>query len=113
VLGRRASMTFIARSGAKLSLMMVTHIPDVASLPLKVELSLNDESQLSLTISDHEPQLIELGLNTVSGRGSKNGRATYELEIKADRTWQPKPDDPLNRDDREISVAVFAIKLIE
>ena len=112
-MGRRASMTFIARSGANLSLMMVTHIPDVASLPLKVELSLNDESQLSLTISDHEPQLIELSLRAVSGRGLKNGRGIYELEIKADRTWQPQPDDPVNRDDREISVAVFAIKLIQ
>jgi hypothetical protein len=93
--------------------MMVTHIPDVASLPLKVELSLNGESQLSLTISDHAPQLIELSLGSVAGRGLRNGRGTYELQIKADRTWQPQSDDPSNGDDREISVAVFAIKLVQ
>jgi ubiquinone/menaquinone biosynthesis C-methylase UbiE len=112
-MGRRARLTFIARSDAKLSLMMVTHIPDVASLPLKVELSLNGKSQLSLTFSDHEPRMLELSLNTGSERALKNDRRTYELEIKANRTWQPLPNDPLNRDDRDISVAVFDIKLTE
>ena len=35
----------------------------------------------------------------------------YELEIRADRTWQPRPADDESRDDREISIAVCNIEL--
>lgn len=110
-MGRRSRLTFVASPGAKLSFVMMTHLPDVASLPLKVELSLNGKSRLSLTIANNEPQLIELSLGASPGPGLMNGRGTYELEIMANRTWQPLPDDPSHRDDREISVAVFDIKL--
>jgi hypothetical protein len=35
----------------------------------------------------------------------------YELEIRADRTWQPRPSENANRDDREISIAVCNIEI--
>jgi hypothetical protein len=35
----------------------------------------------------------------------------YELKIRADRTWQPRPSENANRDDREISIAVCNIEI--
>ena len=35
----------------------------------------------------------------------------FELEIRADRTWRPRPDDPENKDDRELSIAVCNIEI--
>jgi hypothetical protein len=34
----------------------------------------------------------------------------FELEITADQTWRPRPADPQNRDDREISIAVCNVQ---
>jgi len=34
----------------------------------------------------------------------------FELELRADRTWQPRPDAAENPDDRELSVAVCNIE---
>jgi len=84
---------------------MVTHIPDVSARPLQVELFINKVLQRSITIAHNEPQLVEIPL---TGSGSE-----YELEITADRTWQPRPDNTMARDDREISVAVFEIRLVK
>jgi hypothetical protein len=35
----------------------------------------------------------------------------FELEIRADRTWQPRPADNKSRDDRELSIAVCNIEI--
>jgi hypothetical protein len=35
---------------------------------------------------------------------------TFELEITADRTWQPRPGNAESRDDRNISIAVCNIQ---
>jgi hypothetical protein len=35
----------------------------------------------------------------------------FELEVRADRTWQPRPDDNGNRDDRELSIAVCNLEV--
>lgn len=110
-MGRRAGLSFCASPASKLSLMLVTHIPDVATLPLNVELSVNGRSQISLVITDNEPQLIELTLAHPPESDLHDSCGSYELEIRANRTWQPLPNAPLNTDDREISVAVYDIKL--
>jgi len=106
-MGRRARLRFRARPDAKLSLRLVTHIPNVDSRPLNVEFSVNGLLQKSLALPDHEPRLVELDLAAAPCPESIN---EYVLEIKADRTWQPLPDHPRNRDDREISVAVFDLE---
>jgi len=35
----------------------------------------------------------------------------FELEIRADRTWRPRPSNDGNRDDREISIAVCNLEI--
>jgi hypothetical protein len=36
----------------------------------------------------------------------------YELEIDADRTWQPALHDPNSNDDRHLSIAVCSLEII-
>jgi hypothetical protein len=36
----------------------------------------------------------------------------FELELRADRTWQPRPTADETRDDRELSVAVCNIEVV-
>jgi hypothetical protein len=107
-MGRQARITFSAEPDARLLLRLVTHIPDVTSRPLQLKLSINRSLQRSLMLNDNQPHEIELELVNLAREPS----GSYELEISADRTWQPKPNEPVARDDREISVAVFDIRLI-
>jgi hypothetical protein len=105
-MGRRATIGFQANSESTLSFRLVTHIPDVASRPLKVNIAVNGSSQGTLELSNNEPRLLELSLTNLP-----EASQTYTLEITADRTWQPNPNDPGARDDREISVAIFDVHL--
>ncbi|HEY6121461.1 MAG TPA: hypothetical protein VIV66_15990, partial [Pyrinomonadaceae bacterium] len=108
---RRAELQFTAPPFKRLVFQLVTHIPDVTLHPLQVEIALNHVVQQSLSISDNEPHLVALN-GTELREESKIGNPTsYRLEIKAGRTWQPRPNDALQRDDRDISVAVFDIRL--
>lgn len=104
-MGRKARLSFTAESPANLSFKLVTHIPDVSAKPLEVKLFLNQVLERSITIAHNEPQLIEMPLTPSTSE--------YELEIRANRTWQPRPDDTVARDDREISVAAFEIRLVK
>jgi ubiquinone/menaquinone biosynthesis C-methylase UbiE len=108
---RRAGFHFISRPFAKLSFHLVTHIPDVASHPLQVEILLNGVLQRSSVMTNNEPQLIVIRAADLPKPMTLESTMNYSLEIKADRTWQPRPEASFERDDREISVAVFGINL--
>ncbi len=107
-MGRRARITFTADPTSTLSFKLVTHLPDVASRPLQVTLSINGSVRKSLALTDNEPKWIELALTNAPER---EGSGSYELSITADRTWLPNPNHPTASDDREISVALFDIAL--
>jgi SAM-dependent methyltransferase len=102
---RRARVRFRAPSLAALRLDLTTHIPDLSNQPLGLELSLNGQRLCALS-------LVRQGW--LSLRADVPGELTtagdYELEISADRTWQPRPDDAESRDDRELSIAVCNIE---
>jgi hypothetical protein len=106
-------MSFRARTAVKLSFTIVTHIPDVATLPVDIEFSLNGKLILSLTLAENEPRRIELDLGSArSETDDGNDSDSYELEIRTSRTWQPLPNASVNRDDREISVAIYNFELV-
>src|SRR5207247_9862307 len=42
---------------------------------------------------------------------SEGSGGQFEIEIRADRTWQPRPKDEEARDDREVSIAVCNIEV--
>ncbi|HEX8353826.1 MAG TPA: methyltransferase domain-containing protein [Pyrinomonadaceae bacterium] len=97
----RARLRFRAPSLSALRLDLTSHIPDLGERPLGLELRLNGRALCALSLFRHG--WLEL---TLAVPDELSAAADYELELRADRTWRPRPDDPDGRDDRELSVAV-------
>lgn len=85
---------------------LTTHMPDVATRPLGLEVYLNGARVLWLSIMRTGWQELSFDVPT------EEAREDYELEIRADRTWQPSLQDAASQDDRELSVAVCNIEII-
>jgi ubiquinone/menaquinone biosynthesis C-methylase UbiE len=106
-MGKRGRISFRSGRMNEISLDLTTHLPDLKTTPLQVELLLNGEllSACSLLrngwleLRAHVPDSVRV-----------NGDE-YVLEFRAARTWQPRvnTEDPAQRDDREISIAVCNI----
>jgi hypothetical protein len=103
----RGRVRFEAHALASLRLDLTSHMPDLRARPLGLELRLNGRRlcALSLIRQGWLELLVEVP-DELSDAGD------YELELRADRTWQPRPDDPTNRDDRELSIAVCNIEAL-
>ncbi len=99
----RARVVFEAGDLSEISLDLTTHIPDIRERPLSLEFRLNDEMLTTFQLWRHGWLHLKLFVPAELARQSER---KYELEIRADRTWQPRPSDSDNRDDREISIAV-------
>ena len=84
-----------------------SHMPDLRERPLGLELSLNGRTLVALSLLRHG--WLEL---TVEVPDELSAAGAYELELRADRTWRPRPDDAQNRDDRELSVAVCNLEAL-
>lgn len=89
-----------------LRLDLTSHMPDLRERPLGLELSLNGRTLLALSLLRHG--WLEL---TVELPDELSAARDYELELRASHTWQPRPDDTHNRDDRELSVAVCNLEV--
>jgi len=90
-----------------LRLDLTSHMPDLRERPLGLELSLNGRTLLALSLLRHG--WLELTLEVPD---ELHAAGSYELELRADRTWRPRPDAAENRDDRELSVAVCNIEAL-
>jgi SAM-dependent methyltransferase len=103
----RGRIRFRTRKLSALRLDLTTHLPDLAQHPLEVTFSLNGSPLSTCTLFRHGWIELELRLpESLIARGEE----IFELEITANRTWQSRPRDPKNRDDREISIAVCNIQ---
>jgi SAM-dependent methyltransferase len=111
---RRGRIRFRAPHLRALRLDLTTHIPDLGphaagqdTRPLGLELLLNGRGLSSLS-------LFRYGwLSLLTEVPEELARAgDFELELRADRTWRPRPQDPYNRDDRELSVAVCNVEAV-
>jgi cyclopropane fatty-acyl-phospholipid synthase-like methyltransferase len=101
----RGRVRFSAHSLSALRLDLTSHIPDLAARPLGLELLLNGQRLCALSLFRHGwLSLLTEVPEALTGVGD------YELEIRADRTWQPRPADTENRDDRELSIAVCNVE---
>jgi cyclopropane fatty-acyl-phospholipid synthase-like methyltransferase len=99
---------FRANELSEISLDLTTHMPDVRERPLLLEFILNGEIVATFQLFRHG----WLQLNIfVPERLAVESARKYELEIRADRTWQPRPTQDDNRDDREISIAVCNLEI--
>ncbi len=101
----RGRLRFRAHALSALRLDLTTHMPDLRERPLGLELHLNGRRLCALSLLRHG--WLELTLRVPE---DLSAAGVYELELRADRTWQPRPDDPSNPDDRELSIAVCNIE---
>ncbi len=132
-MGKRARIRFQASPFRSLRLEMATHIPDVNARPLGVEFLLNGKrvGSCSLVQSGWTPMNLDVCdvafcADDETGNFSATSRARlqderdvanmrvreFELEIRADRTWQPCSTNAASPDDRELSVALCNIQIV-
>ena len=104
-MAQRGRINFRAAKLSEIRLDMTTHLPDLAARPLGLELFLNGARLCAFTLCRYG--WLELRFPVPEGLSS--GASEFELELRADRTWQPRPVADETRDDRELSVAVCNI----
>jgi SAM-dependent methyltransferase len=103
----RGRIRFRTKKLSALRLDLTTHLPDLAQQHLELTFSINGSPLSACTLFRHGWVELELRLpQPLIARADD----IFELEITANRTWQPRPHDPKNRDDREISIAVCNIQ---
>jgi hypothetical protein len=100
-------VSFRAPALKALRLDLTSHMPDLHEHPLGLELSLNGRRFGALSL--FRQGWLELTLEVPD---ELSAATDYELELRADRTWQPRPHDASNRDDRELSIAVCNIEVV-
>ena len=105
-MAERGRVRFEADELTDISLDLTTHIPDVRKRPLSLEFVLNGETLARFDLFSQG--WLHLNLSLPEGWVSSRN---YELEIRADRTWQPRPAEDETRDDREISIAVCNLEV--
>ncbi|HEV7860900.1 MAG TPA: class I SAM-dependent methyltransferase [Pyrinomonadaceae bacterium] len=110
-MGERARIRFTANSLSQLRFDLTTHIPDLHERPLGLEFFLRGQQVLAVSLI--RPGWLEIVIDILdqSKPCGAAGDNLYEFEIRADRTWQPRPLDERNRDDRELSIAVCNIEI--
>jgi cyclopropane fatty-acyl-phospholipid synthase-like methyltransferase len=105
-LGRRGRVRFSSEAISQISFDLTTHIPDLSSRPLGLEILLNGVKLCAFSL--YRYGWLELCV-PVPEALRKQAACEFELELRADRTWQPRPVSDETRDDRELSVAVCNI----
>jgi len=110
-MGTASRLRFPASSLSKITMDLTTHMPGLEERPLGLEFFLNGWPLNSFSIFRPEWIEIEIIIPAPIQSAIDLTDGMYELEIRADRTWQPRPADGDNRDDRELSVAVCNIEV--
>ncbi len=107
-MGTRGGISFSSGHISRINLDLITHIPDLRARPLGLEILLND---VRLSVFS----LFRYGWFAlcVPVPEALNAKASgeFRLEIRADRTWQPRPAAGEERDDRELSIAACNIEI--
>ena len=104
----RGCVNFRASGLTDLRLDLTTHLPDLGVHPLGIELLLNGFKLCAFSLCRYG--WLELRVPVPEALTSA-ASGEFELELRADRTWQPRPNGDDTRDDREISIAVCNIEV--
>ncbi len=107
-MAERACVRFAARDLSAISLDLTTHMPDVRERPLALDFVLNGETLSTFQI--FRGGWLHLDLFVPDTLAMK-AAGKYAFEIRAGRTWQPRPSNAEDRDDREISIAVCNLEV--
>jgi len=105
-MAKRGRVRFQREAISQISFDLTTHIPDLTSRPLGLEILLNGVKLSVFSLYRHG--WLELRVPVPESLSQPTG-GDFELELRADRTWQPRPVTDETRDDRELSVAVCNI----
>jgi hypothetical protein len=103
-MGSRGRIKFSAASISEISFDITTHIPELRAHPLGIEVFLNGVRLCAFSFWRYG--WLELSVAVPEALSSQG---EFELELRADHTWQPRPVADETRDDRELSVAVCNI----
>jgi hypothetical protein len=107
-MGERGRVRFRAPELSEIAFDLTTHIPDLRTRPLILEVFLNGSLVSNFSLYKHSWLNLRI---PVSPTLKVEGVGDFELEIRADRTWQPRPGDDESRDDRELSIAMCNIEI--
>ncbi|HEY3039366.1 MAG TPA: methyltransferase domain-containing protein [Pyrinomonadaceae bacterium] len=105
-LSKRGRVRFHAEAISEITMDLTTHMPDLNSRPLGLELLLNGTKLCAFSL--YRYGWLELRV-PVPETLSEQANYEFELELRASRTWQPRPVNDETRDDRELSIAVCNI----
>jgi ubiquinone/menaquinone biosynthesis C-methylase UbiE len=102
-LSSRGAIRFKEPNLAEITLDLTTHLPDLKEKPLGLEVLLNGVRLCAFSL--YQYGWLELRI-IVTEEALTESKEEFELELRADRTWQPRPTGDETRDDRELSIAV-------
>jgi hypothetical protein len=107
-MGERGRITFQSAGVSEIAFDLTTHVPDIRERPLTLEVLLNGErlSHFSLIRNSWLNLRVPVPASLAAGAAGQ-----FELELRSDRTWQPRPTTDETRDDRELSIAVCNIEI--
>ena len=102
-MGSRARINFRSAITSEISFDLTTHIPELGARPLGLEVFLNGNQLCAFSLWRYGWLELRIALPEALQRADDDA---FELEIRADRTWKPRPEADETRDDRELSIAV-------
>jgi hypothetical protein len=102
---------FQTRFLSRLRFDLTCHVPDLAARPLALTFRFNGKPAGSMQLVQNGWTKAEVDLRGLVEVEGPSGIIEAELEIRADRTWQPSATNPQSQDDRELSIAVCNIEV--
>jgi ubiquinone/menaquinone biosynthesis C-methylase UbiE len=107
-LSRQGKIRFHAPQMAWIGFDLITHMPDLRAQPLVLEFLLNGNRLAAFSLLRQAWLHLRI---PVPESLALESRKEFELEVRANRTWQPRPTNNEDRDDRELSIAVCNIEV--
>jgi SAM-dependent methyltransferase len=108
-MGERGRVKFRAAGISEIAFDLTTHMPDLRTHPLAIEVLLNGIRLSHFSLFNHSWLNLVV---PVPAPLAAEAEGEFELEIRSDRIWQPRPTNDATRDDRELSIAVCNIEVL-
>jgi ubiquinone/menaquinone biosynthesis C-methylase UbiE len=108
-MGERAAIRFASPKVSKLRLDLTTHVPELETCALSLEFFFNGQRVGALSLFRYG--WLELEIDVPENLRQPREQELFQLEIRADRTWQPASYSQSSKDDRRLSIAVCNIEI--
>jgi hypothetical protein len=110
-MGERAGVRFQAATLSHVRLQLQTHLPSIETQPLRLTFFLNGIEAGAFTLARYGWLEMELDVNELAARLRRVTVEPFELEIRANRVFQPSLYDARSTDDRQLAIAVCNIEI--